>query len=85
MLSTTSRFGEGQPMHGQAMGVFPPVLAQMVALWMLLAINIPDYTRYVRDQGQQQGKCDDSFFHFGYFSSLINTLRQQISPPWVCN
>jgi len=53
MLSTTSRFGEGQPMHGQAMGVFPPVLAQMVALWMLLAINIPDYTRYVRDQGQQ--------------------------------
>jgi NCS1 family nucleobase:cation symporter-1 len=53
ILSSTSRFADGQSMHGQAMDVFPPLLAQMVALWMLLAINIPDYTRYVRDQGQQ--------------------------------
>ena len=53
MLSTTSRFAEGQPMSGQEMAVFPPHLAEMVALWMLMAINIPDYTRYVRDQGQQ--------------------------------
>ena len=29
--------------------------------------------------------CDDLFFHVGYFSSLMNTLRQEISPPWVCN
>jgi len=53
MLSTTSRFAEGQPMSGQEMAVFPPHLAEMVALWMVMAINIPDYTRYVRDQGQQ--------------------------------
>jgi nucleobase:cation symporter-1, NCS1 family len=53
MLSTTSRFAEGQPMSGQEMAVFPPHLAEMVALWLVMAINIPDYTRYVRDQGQQ--------------------------------
>ena len=53
MLASRSSFGEGQPMHGQAMLVFLPYLAGMTALWMLLAINIPDYTRYMRDQRQQ--------------------------------
>lgn len=40
-------------MYGQAMLVFLPYLAGMTAMWMLLAINIPDYTRYMRDQRQQ--------------------------------
>ena len=40
-------------MSGQELAVFPPHFAEMVALWMVMAINIPDYTRYLRDQRQQ--------------------------------
>ncbi|MBJ93186.1 MAG: nitrate reductase [Rickettsiales bacterium] len=53
MLSTTSRFAEGQPMSGQEMAVFPQYLGEMAALWLFMAVNISDYTRFSATGRQQ--------------------------------
>ncbi len=53
MLSTPSQFAEGQPKEGQFWSVFWPSLTGMVGFWATLALNIPDFTRYAKTQGDQ--------------------------------
>lgn len=53
MLSTPSQFDVGQPKEGQFWSVFWPSLTGMVGFWATLALNIPDFTRHAKTQGDQ--------------------------------
>lgn len=53
MLSTPSQFDVGQPKEGQFWTVFWPSLTGMVGFWATLALNIPDFTRHAKTQGDQ--------------------------------
>lgn len=53
MLSGQSAFVEGGEKQGQFWQVFWPSLTAMVGFWATLTLNIPDFTRYVKDQRQQ--------------------------------
>ncbi|MFS4438931.1 NCS1 family nucleobase:cation symporter-1 [Paracoccaceae bacterium GXU_MW_L88] len=53
MLSTPSQFDPGQPQEGQFWAVFWPSLTGMIGYWATLALNIPDFTRHARSQGDQ--------------------------------
>ncbi|PIB91322.1 NCS1 family nucleobase:cation symporter-1 [Caulobacter sp. FWC2] len=48
-----SAFVEGGPKAGQFWSVFAPALTAMVGFWATLALNIPDFTRFARTQGDQ--------------------------------
>ena len=49
MLSTPSEFHS----TGAFLAVFFPSLTAMVGYWATLALNIPDFTRYAKNQGSQ--------------------------------
>jgi len=49
MLSTPSAFHS----TGEFLSVFFPSLTAMVGYWATLALNIPDFTRYAKNQGSQ--------------------------------
>jgi NCS1 family nucleobase:cation symporter-1 len=49
MLSTPSEFHSA----GAFLAVFFPSLTAMVGYWATLALNIPDFTRYAKNQGSQ--------------------------------
>jgi len=49
MLSTPSQFHS----TGAFLAVFLPSLTAMVGYWATLALNIPDFTRYAKNQGSQ--------------------------------
>ena len=48
-----SAFVEGGAKAGQFWSVFAPALTAMVGFWATLALNIPDFTRFARTQGDQ--------------------------------
>jgi NCS1 family nucleobase:cation symporter-1 len=53
MLSAPSQFVAGGAREGQFWGTFFPALTGMVGFWATLALNIPDFTRFARDQRAQ--------------------------------
>jgi len=53
MLSGQSAFVQGGAKEGQFWQVFWPSLTAMVGFWATLTLNIPDFTRYAKDQRQQ--------------------------------
>ena len=53
MLSAKSQFAPGGAREGQFWRVFFPSLTAMVGFWSTLSLNIPDFTRYARDQRAQ--------------------------------
>jgi len=53
MLSAPSQFGPGAAKEGQFWSVFIPQLTAMVGFWATLALNMPDFTRYAKDQKAQ--------------------------------
>jgi len=53
MLSAPSQFAPGGPKEGQFLSAFFPGLTAMVGFWATLSLNIPDFTRYARDQRSQ--------------------------------
>ncbi|MEX0739324.1 MAG: NCS1 family nucleobase:cation symporter-1 [Pseudohongiella sp.] len=53
MLATPSQFVEGGAREGQFWKVFWPGLTAMVGFWATLALNIPDFTRFAKNQRQQ--------------------------------
>lgn len=53
MLSTPSAFVEGGAREGEFWQVFWPGLTAMVGFWATLALNIPDFTRFAKDQKHQ--------------------------------
>lgn len=48
-----SAFVAGGAKAGQFWSVFAPALTAMVGFWATLALNIPDFTRFARTQGDQ--------------------------------
>jgi NCS1 family nucleobase:cation symporter-1 len=53
MLSAPSAFDAGGAKAGQFYSVFWPSLTAMVGFWATLALNIPDLSRYARNQKAQ--------------------------------
>ena len=53
MLATPSEFGPGGAREGELWRVFFPALTGMVGFWATLSLNIPDFTRFARDQRAQ--------------------------------
>ncbi|KAL2653938.1 hypothetical protein R1flu_022066 [Riccia fluitans] len=53
MLSAPSQFVAGGPKEGQFWAVFFPALTANVGFWATLSLNIPDFTRYARNQSDQ--------------------------------
>jgi NCS1 family nucleobase:cation symporter-1 len=53
MLSQPSAFAPGQSKAGQFLIFFVPSLTGMVGYWATLSLNIPDFSRYARTQGDQ--------------------------------
>ncbi|WP_317203561.1 NCS1 family nucleobase:cation symporter-1 [Janthinobacterium sp.] len=53
LLAAPSQFVEGGKKAGQFWTVFWPSLTAMVGFWATLALNIPDFTRFARSQGDQ--------------------------------
>lgn len=53
MLSGESQFGPGGAREGQFWSVFWPSLTAMVGFWATLTLNIPDFTRFAKDQREQ--------------------------------
>ncbi|MFG6178587.1 NCS1 family nucleobase:cation symporter-1 [Halomonas sp. THAF12] len=53
MLSTPSAFVEGGAREGEFWQVFWPGLTAMVGFWATLALNIPDFTRFAKNQRHQ--------------------------------
>ncbi|MGI9472401.1 MAG: NCS1 family nucleobase:cation symporter-1 [Rubripirellula sp.] len=53
MLSQTSDFAEGGKRADEFWAFFFPALTANVGFWATLALNIPDFTRYVRTQKDQ--------------------------------
>jgi NCS1 family nucleobase:cation symporter-1 len=53
MLSQPSQFIVGGSKEGQFWSFFFPALTANVGFWATLALNIPDFTRYVRTQRDQ--------------------------------
>jgi len=53
MLSQPSEFAEGGKQAGRFWSFFFPALTANVGFWATLALNIPDFTRYVRTQRDQ--------------------------------
>jgi NCS1 family nucleobase:cation symporter-1 len=53
MLSAPSQFAAGGAKEGRFWSVFFPSLTAMVGFWATLSLNIPDFTRYARDQRAQ--------------------------------
>jgi len=53
ILHQPSAFVEGGPKAGQFWSVFAPALTAMVGFWATLALNIPDFTRFARQQSDQ--------------------------------
>ncbi len=50
MLSAPSQFVEGGPKEGKFWDVFVPSLTGMVGFWATMALSIPDFTRFARNQ-----------------------------------
>lgn len=53
MLSGVSAFDAGGARNGEFWMVFWPSLTAMVGFWATLTLNIPDFTRFAKDQKQQ--------------------------------
>ncbi len=53
MLAAPSQFGPSGAKEGRFWEVFAPSLTAMVGFWATLSLNIPDFTRYARDQRAQ--------------------------------
>lgn len=53
MLAQPSAYGEGGAREGEFWKFFFPALTANVGFWATLALNIPDFTRYVRTQRDQ--------------------------------
>ncbi len=53
MLSAPSQFIKGGAKEGQFWSVFFISLTGMVGFWATMALNIPDFTRYAKDQKSQ--------------------------------
>ena len=53
MLSQPSQFSAGGAKDGQCWSFFFPALTANVGFWATLALNIPDFTRYMRSQRDQ--------------------------------
>lgn len=53
MLSAPSHFVEGGPKEGQFWSTFIISLTGMVGFWATMALNIPDFTRFAKDQRSQ--------------------------------
>jgi NCS1 family nucleobase:cation symporter-1 len=53
IFSQPSQFAAGGPKAGQFWAFFFPALTANVGFWATLALNIPDFTRYVRSQRDQ--------------------------------
>ncbi len=53
MLSAPSQFEVGRPKEGQFWGTFFISLTGMVGFWATMALNIPDFTRFAKDQRSQ--------------------------------
>ncbi len=53
MLAQPSQFAPGQPRAGQFWLFFFPALTGMIGFWATLSLNIPDFSRYARSQGDQ--------------------------------
>ncbi len=53
MLSAPSQFIEGGAKEGQFWGTFFISLTGMVGFWATMALNIPDFTRYAKNQRAQ--------------------------------
>ena len=53
MLATKGEFGPGGAKEGQLLSVFVPSLTAMVGFWATLSLNIPDFTRYAKNQRDQ--------------------------------
>lgn len=53
MLSQPSEFADGGKQAGKFWSFFFPALTANVGFWATLALNIPDFTRYVRTQRDQ--------------------------------
>ena len=53
MLSKPSAFAEGSGREGEFWGVFLGSLTAAVGFWATMALNIPDFTRYAKDQRSQ--------------------------------
>jgi NCS1 family nucleobase:cation symporter-1 len=53
MLAAPSQFVEGGPKEGQFSKTFFISLTAMVGFWATMALNIPDFTRYAKNQKDQ--------------------------------
>jgi len=53
ILSQPSAFDAGQPKAGQFWSFFFPALTGMIGFWATLSLNIPDFTRYAKNQRDQ--------------------------------
>ncbi|GLJ06905.1 hypothetical protein SUGI_0052040 [Cryptomeria japonica] len=53
MLSIGSQFGKGGAQEGKFWSVFFPSLTANISFWFTVAINITDFTRYVKSQADQ--------------------------------
>lgn len=53
ILAQPSAFDPGQPKAGQFFAFFVPALTGMVGFWATLSLNIPDFSRYARNQRDQ--------------------------------
>lgn len=53
MLAAPGQFGPGGAREGQFLTAFFPALTGMVGFWATLSLNIPDFTRYARNQRVQ--------------------------------
>jgi nucleobase:cation symporter-1, NCS1 family len=53
MLSAPSQFVEGGAKEGEFWGTFYISLTAMVGFWATMALNIPDFTRYAKNQRAQ--------------------------------
>jgi nucleobase:cation symporter-1, NCS1 family len=53
MLATQGEFGPGGAKEGKFLSVFVPSLTAMVGFWATLSLNIPDFTRYAKNQRDQ--------------------------------
>jgi nucleobase:cation symporter-1, NCS1 family len=53
MLATKGEFGPGGAKEGEFLSVFIPSLTAMVGFWATLSLNIPDFTRYAKNQRDQ--------------------------------
>jgi len=71
MLAAPSQFAAGMPKEGQFLGTFFPALTANVGFWATLALNIPDFTRYSKNQEDQLvGQAVGLPFFMAAFSSV---------------